>query len=98
MSWLCRVTIVGRHRVPKAPLTTTESRLCTCKLWNLQHTAATGGFYATLKMSALLLAAVVAALIIAGVITGALRWVQYGNAGQLLPMPEASLDSFHQHP
>ena len=34
-------------------------------------------------MSALLLAVVVAALIIAGIITGALRLVHYGNAGQL---------------
>lgn len=49
-------------------------------------------------MSALLLAVVVAALIIAGIITGALRLVHYGNAGQLLPMLDASVDSFHQHP
>jgi len=53
-------------------------------------------FYAMLKMSALLLAVGLAALVIAGIIIGALRLVHQGNAGQLLPMLDASVNSFCQ--
>ena len=48
-------------------------------------------------MSALLWAVGLAALIIAGIITGALQLLHQGNAGQLLPMLDASGNSLHQH-
>ncbi len=50
-----------------------------------------------LKMSVLLLAVGLAALILAGIITGSLRLVHHRNAGQLLPMLHASVNSFRQH-
>lgn len=71
----------------------TESSPCTSKLSGLQRTAAAGCFHAMLRMSALLLAVGLAALIIAGIITGALRLVHHGNAGQLLPRLVASVNS-----
>lgn len=84
MTGWCRVTGVERRRVPKVPLAATESSPCTSKLSGLQRTAAAGCFHAMLRMSALLLAVGLAALIIAGIITGALWVVHHGNAGQLL--------------